>query len=197
MININEIEKFVTKYYLENNPKENIYHNIDHIKEVVDMSRTIAENLGISDSELNILLSAAWFHDIGHIKTWQNHEELSAHFASSYLKKCNCLNENIKLITGCIIATIIPHSPKNKLEEIICDADVSHIGLPTFFEKSTALRLEIEKRKSKKFSDLEWIKENIEFVNSTYFFTDYAKSNFENQKNINLLKLNELYISLK
>lgn len=192
-MDIKLLSEHVEKYYAENNPKENVYHNIVHIREVVEMTNIIAEASNVKGNDLDLVIAAAWLHDIGHIKTWENHEQLSAQYAREYLTSYNCTNKEIEIVEGCIMATSIPHNPKNLLEEIICDADVSHLGLDNFFEKSELLKQEFESRKHKTLSDFIWLKENVDFISKTTFYTKYGKEVLEKQRQINYNKLLQRY----
>jgi HD superfamily phosphodiesterase len=192
-MDIKLLPEHIEKYYREHNPAQNVYHNIVHVKEVVAMTKIIANASNVSGNDLNLVVAAAWFHDIGHIKTWENHEEISAIYAKDFLTSSNCDKEEIEIVVGCIMATAIPHNPKNLLEEIICDADVSHLGLDNFFEKSDLLRQEFENRKNLTLSDFRWIKNNIDFISSTKFYTKYGKEILEKQRQINLNKLMKKY----
>jgi len=193
LINIFDIENYIKDYYEKNNPQENVYHSINHVEEVVEVVKQIATFNKLSEKETKLVIVAAWFHDIGHIEMWEGHEELGAKYAKNYLIPFGCSDSEIQIITDCIRVTAIPHNPKNLLEEIICDADVSHIGSENFFEKSKLLRKEIELRKKKFFSDLVWVKKNMDFVIQTNFYTNFGTEIFEKQKQINLKKLYEEY----
>ncbi len=190
---LSQIENYIFDYFKDQAPAENVYHNLTHVKFVVNMVKEIGENSGISISEQEILIIAAWFHDIGHISKWDGHEEISANFAKEYLNKINYPVEQILQVVNCILATKVPHNPKNKLEEIICDADIAHIGTKDFFNLSDLLKLEIENRKKQKLSDSDWLKTNIEFLTKSKFFTKYAKLKFDERKNSNLIKLQKKY----
>ncbi len=184
-----EIENYIFDYYKRNAPAENVYHNLTHVKNVVELVKEIGKNTNVTDDEIEMLVISAWFHDIGHIKTWKGHEEVSAELAKEYLSGKNYPAEKIKKITNCIIATKIPHQPNNVLEEIICDADIAHIGSDDFDDQSELLKLEIEKRENKEISELDWLEKNINFLSKNKFFTKYAKLKFDEKKNANLLKL--------
>jgi predicted metal-dependent HD superfamily phosphohydrolase len=190
---LSQIENYIFEYFKNNAPAENVYHNISHVQFVVNMVKEISDKTGVSETELEILQIAAWFHDLGHIKTWEGHEEVSAKLAEKYLNDINYPQESIKKVVGCILATQIPHQPNNLLEEIICDSDIAHIGSKDFFDLSDLLKLEIETRKNEKLSDSEWLNKNIEFLTKSKFFTKYAKKTFEETKNANLLKLQKRY----
>ena len=170
-------------------PKGIVYHNLDHTKEVVTTAEEIGKNSGLSSDDMEMLLIAAWFHDSGITETYNNHEEKSARIAREFLAMNKYPDEKINTVSNLIIVTKIPQNPKNLLEEIICDADISHIGRKGFNTRSQLLRAEWETLQNKKITDFEWLKSNIEFVAGNKFRTRYAKQNFEKQRLKNLDKL--------
>ena len=195
---LNKVEIFVRELFSKNTANENLYHSISHTIEVVDIAEKIGFAEGISRSDLEILLIACWFHDTGHLHCCIGHEDHSSMYAKKYLKKNSYPKESIDKIIGCIKATKIPQQPKNKLEEIICDADLHHLGQTNIYERGELLRKEFELRGFKKLSDPEWLKKSIEFFKNHIFFTEYARREFGFQKELNLTKmekkLNELEI---
>lgn len=193
MINLFEIENYIKNYYDKNCQKEIVYHNINHVVDVVNAVRQISLYSHLSQSDSNLVIAAAWFHDIGHLKIWEDHEELSANFAMEYFRSLRVPDSEIDIIIKCIKVTALPHTPITVLEKIICDADISHVGSELFFEKSNLLRMEIEIRKDKRYTDDEWLKKNIDFVNDSIFFTDYANKFYEPIKKTNLEILYESY----
>jgi predicted metal-dependent HD superfamily phosphohydrolase len=194
---LQKVEQFVLGYYDKNTPVENVYHNIEHVKNVVSLVEEIGKNSGVADEEIELLKIAAWFHDIAHLEIWEGHEEKSAAFAREYLLAENYPVEKINKIEGCILATTVPHKPKNYLEEIICDADIAHVGSESFFVQSDLLKLELENREKKFISDIDWLNENINFVKRNNFYTSYANDKYKDVRNKNILLLKEKLKSLK
>ncbi len=186
---LNKASEYAAKIISQKLPKGIVYHNLEHTKEVVETTEEIAKNSGISNSELEILLLAAWFHDTGITETYNNHEEKSAALAREFLENNKYSSEKIEKVSNLIMVTKMPQSPKNLFEQVICDADISHIGKKGFNTRSQLLRAEWENLQNKKISDLEWLKSNIEFVAGNKFHTKYAKENFEEQRFKNLAKL--------
>ncbi|MCW8813351.1 MAG: DUF5706 domain-containing protein, partial [Chlorobium sp.] len=136
-----------------------------------------------------LLLIAAWFHDIGYTESIDNHEDIGITIATQFLEKNNYTQDKINRVAELINATRIPRNPKNLLEEIICDADLHHLGTSEFKDKSKMLRAEQEMQKGFKFEDKDWIENNLNFLNEHKFYTAYAKNKLETQKNINYIKL--------
>lgn len=186
---INQTEEYIYKVFSEKSPSANIYHDIVHTKEVVNEVEKIGKEIGISDLDLEILIIAAYFHDLGHIDQVENHEEVSAQYAEKFLSNLNYPTDRLNKVIKCILATQLDYRPQNLLEEIIKDADLHHVGSDKYFDKSNLLRTELENRCGKKYEDYDWIKNNIDFFIKHKFYTKYAKDNYEEIKQSNLLKL--------
>jgi len=194
---VNKAHQYVQKIFNEHAPPENVYHNLSHTTEVVSAVKEIAAAEGVGDDDLELLIIAAWFHDSGYVKTCKGHEEVSVGYVKEFLQSINYPEDKIKKIESLITITKVPQSPKNHLEEILCDADLSHIGMKGFEEKGDLLRLEYEKRGGKVFADQEWLEISLEFLNQHNFFTSYAKEKFGIQKNIHFIKIEKLLKKLR
>jgi len=58
----------------------------------------------------------------------------------------------------------MPQTPTNILEQVICDADLLHLGKKDFSDHNELYRLEIEKTKGKTFSEHEWLVRSLSFI---------------------------------
>lgn len=186
---IEEISQYVEKLFKTHSP-EFLYHDLQHTKDVVSIVDHIADNSGIINEDKELLLIAAWFHDTGYHDDILYHEEKSVKIAEEYLNKINYPADKTDIIKSLILSTKMPQSPKTKLEEIICDADIAYIGKDDFINRIDLLRKEWEQTINKTFNDSDWLKKNINFIESNSFHTDYAKSNLGDtrKKNLHLLK---------
>ncbi|WP_298370136.1 Pycsar system effector family protein [uncultured Lutibacter sp.] len=184
-----EVKDFVFNTFKNELLPEVIYHNFNHTQFVVNAVNEIAKAEKVNDNDLEIVLLAAWFHDIGFVRDYKNHEEYSKEIASKFLKEKGVSAEKISKVCEIIDATKMPQSPKNKLGEIICDADLQHLGQDCFKEKSNLLRAEWEQNCNEQFTDIEWLKKNEGFIKDHKFFTNYAFNKFEEQKTQNWLKI--------
>jgi len=189
-------EKFVRDIFL-NSDKNFFYHNINHIEEVVENANKICSYLKIEPEETETVIIAAWFHDSFYINSPKNHESESANIAESFLIEHNYPKEKIDLVRGCILATKIPQSPKNILEEILCDADLFHVGCENFFLRNELYKKEIKNQFNSKISDKEFIQNSISFFSAHKFLSNYAKEFLEEQKQQNIQKLKKQLESKK
>ncbi len=190
---LESVEEHVRKVFKEKFHPDHIYHTIKHTKSVVKAAVKIGESVKLSEEEMEILLVAAWFHDIGYSESFDDHEEYSVKTAKEYLSGVNYPEDKIELISSAIMATRLPQAPKNKIEEVLCDADLHHLGSPDFFEIDELFRVEMERRFSKTFTDYEWLEKTIDFVTGQKFFTRYTRDKYQAQKDTNLLKLQKKF----
>lgn len=188
---LNIASRFVTEKFKKSVPSGISYHNLTHTLEVAETSKKIGEKCGIEPDEMEMLLLASWFHDIGIIKQYDEHEVKSAELCREFLSKHNYPSNKTKKIVKIIRSTRIPQKPNGLLEKILCDADLAHIGKTKFNARSQLLRNEWENMIGRKYSDLEWIKANIDFIEKNKFHTQYAKLHFNDQRKKNLSQLRE------
>lgn len=189
-------ESYVKQLFSDKLPKEYYYHDCNHTVEVVDTARIIALNSGLSDTEIESVLIASWFHDSGLTQVYFGHEDISVLLAETFLSQINHPRNLIDQIIEIILATKMPHSPQNILEEIISDADISHMGKDIFDARSLQLRKEWEIVYNKKYTEEEWLQINIRFMKENLFYTEYCKKylNPVRLKNLNtyLQRLHQL-----
>ncbi|PZP44511.1 MAG: phosphohydrolase [Pseudopedobacter saltans] len=197
MTSYTELEKkaeLYTKAFIAEHPNKDLnYHNLDHTSHVVEMVTTIGNYYKLDEQKISLLRISAWFHDIGYFAgVEKNHEDVGTEKASIFLKENSATEEDMALVSGCIMATKMPQNPKGLEQEIICDADLSHLASPFFFDCTKKLRKEIEKTKGTKISKEAWLTDTLAFISQQHYFTSYGKEKLEpeKQKNIQILQQN-------
>ena len=169
------------------------YHDFTHTMETVEAGKAIAEGMGLTEQSVVLVTLACWFHDVGHVESITEHEEKSVEIADAFLEKHGVDVQTRELVKGCILATKIPQSPQNLLQQVVCDADLSHLGSDNYSKRSALLRIELEKIRGASFSETEWLELNIGFFAGHSFFTSYAQETFNAKKEQNFVILqNEL-----
>jgi predicted metal-dependent HD superfamily phosphohydrolase len=166
-------------------PKQLKYHNVKHTLDVYQAAIMYAELESVSPEDIVLLKTAALFHDAGYIIQAENHEVLSCIIAEESLIDLDYNKEQIQKIKGMIMATKIPQTPTNHLEEIIADADLDYLGRVDFEEISERLFQEL-----KLSSRNEWNKIQISFFENHTYFTKSAKKLRNDLKQQNLQKIN-------
>ena len=140
--------------------------------------------------ENEAVLLAAWLHDTGYTKGHTGHEEKSCEIAKSFLKKMKSDPDFIEDVCTLILATKRHHEPKGLAQEILRDADTSHLGTKSYLETSELLREELALLGVASFTLEEWREENIRMLRDEHrFYTEYAIENWQKNKDKNLRKL--------
>lgn len=161
------------------------YHSIAHTKDVVRAVERYALLEGVTDEGLFLLKSAATYHDAGFVESYERNEPIGARMAEEILPKYGYSEQHIAHIKELIYVTQIPHQPKNKLEEIICDADLDYLGRDDFHEIADKLRLELREH-GKIDSDRKWDEMQVSFLKMHRYFTETAIGSRLEKKKQNL-----------
>lgn len=167
------------------------YHGFHHIQLVMDAAMSIATESELSDRDLLLLKTAVLLHDSGFLHTYNEHEVVGTEIASEMLPAYGYTIEDIKTINGMIMATRIPQTANNYLEEIIADADLEYIGTDEFDRISEYLYQELVEFKFIKSRD-EWNRIQLRFLHAHSFFTDYCINMREEKKQQNIQKVSKL-----
>jgi HD superfamily phosphodiesterase len=167
------------------------YHNLDHTVRVFNSTKEITDNSNLNEEEGKIVQLAALFHDVGFTINPSNHEYESTIIASKFLKEHGEHDSLIEKVKACILITKMGEEPKNKLENIIKDADVSHFGKDNFEEVSEQLRNELKLLNSQKYSKSEWNTLNLKVLNEHKFYSAYSQENWNSTKEENIKKIME------
>ncbi|WEK36588.1 MAG: DUF5706 domain-containing protein [Candidatus Pseudobacter hemicellulosilyticus] len=187
---VQDARQYVTGLFANRVDADFVFHNIDHTQEVVEAATLLADHYQLPEQELLILLLAAWFHDTGYSGGQpKRHEELSRDIAGEYLQRKGVDPVIMERVSNCIMATKWPQCPTNLTEQILCDADLFHLGSDNFNEKTKILRQELNRLLDTKLSKKEWRQKNIFFLQQHRYFTDYARTHMEPVKQAHLKAL--------
>lgn len=174
--------RYVMQLLRERLPKGNLFHNMHHTLNVVQATVKIGRAEALSESELEIVILAAWFHDAGHITCYEGHEEISITLAEDWLKKQGYPAERIAAVGRCIQATTMPQQPADRLECVICDADLSHLAFPLYDHYQDLLREEWKLRLGIEMTDAEWREHNANFLREHHYWTAYGRRHLAAKK---------------
>ncbi|MFS4446509.1 Pycsar system effector family protein [Maribacter sp. 2307UL18-2] len=187
---VHKAEQMATDILTNQLPSEYLYHNLRHTQRVVANALEIMEAMELSQDEQEKVLLALWFHDTGYVDGVENHEEKSCEFLEDFLKNNKYSQSNTESICQLIRATERTFKPTTELEKIIRDSDSGHFAKKDFRSVSEMLREELQKTGRGDHSPKEWRNMNIEFFRTEHrFFTDYAKENWQKEKDKNLRRL--------
>ncbi len=173
------------------------YHTIDHTRQVVYACREIGINCNLSAAEIDVLVLAAWFHDLGYIQKYDGHEEESINMAKEFFSDKDLPSDIKDQILSLIEATKMDHIPRDLMEEVIKDADLYNLATPEALDNSDAIRSEWVLFRKMELSDKKWEKFNLNFFKQHIYYTQYGKAVLEERKQKNIKKLKKRIKKMK
>ncbi len=174
--------------------EQHYYHQYEHSIDVMQRAVYLWEKEWISQEEVEILAIAALFHDTGFTIQYDDNEPIGAKIAHNYLKTILYPIEKIKLVEQLILATSPKVEPKNKLEEIIKDADLDNLGRDDFFETAQRVKKELETIKKIKIKDPDWYHAALDVIGKNKFYTQTQNTERGEKRRENKEKLKNLGI---
>ena len=178
-------------------PKNLFYHGPHHtLEDVFPKTIELAVAEHCSPKQILLLGLAALFHDVGYLEQYDKNEPNGARIADEEIRKIFDIQkqnsdivkknddedefvlfeEDIEEIKKIIMATQLPQNPGDDLLcQIICDADLGHLGTDLFFLRGEGLRLELNAVKGFKISPRKWNEDNTKFLKNHKYFTKTAK----------------------
>jgi len=171
-------------------PPHLTYHNCWHTQgDVLPAASRLARLNEFPEEDIRLVEVAAAYHDIGFIYTLVEHEMVGASVAAQVLPEYGFTWPQIDRIINLIMATRLPQSPGDLLEECLADADLDALGREDFLERSEALRLETAAL-GQSLDLVAWDERQLPFLQSHQYFTAAARSLREaaKQEHIALLK---------
>lgn len=159
--------KKIAKKYVEQ--IKDISHQWDHVERVFNLCKTIGRKEG---ADMEILLTAALFHDTGYIQGKENHEKRSAEISERELKKIGFDKEKIDKIKAVILEhrSSKKEKPTSLESKILQDADrldcIGAMGLVRTFTYSGFNKRPIYDPKKRQKSDYDGYSETA--INHVY-----------------------------
>lgn len=188
---LDQVRAHVSNLFHINKDERLTYHNLLHTEQVVKAVVKIANHYQLSDHDFFVVNVAAWFHDIGYLTNCERHEERGAALAKEFLGSKGAEPELTELVTNCILATKMPQRPVGLLEEIVCDADLFHLGSEDFKERNKLIRKEAIAFVGRDIDKEEWRSKTIVLFEMHHYHTDYCQDLLAAKKESNLKELKE------
>src|SRR5687767_9458965 len=161
---LDEVKQYVTTYFHTHANDKLVYHNLVHTENVVNAAIEIANHYRLNDLDYFIVVTAAWFHDIGYYTDPARHEEKGAEEAAVFLKRKGVEESTVQTVANCIRATRLPQTPETLLEKIVADADLFHLGTSKFNEINKVIRKEFVALHNIDITKEEWRNKTIRLL---------------------------------
>ncbi len=192
LIRFDDLEEHVMNILEHELPRNLYYHNLKHTIDVTVQVEIIGRHENITDEELLLLKTAALFHDSGFTRTYKEHEAMGVQISKEILPDYDYTQEQIEKIAELIMVTKLPPNPKNKLEEIMCDADLDYLGRVDFIPVSGNLFRELKEHNIIEDNIDKWNHLQISFISNHQYFTETAKRLRDVNKNKQLEAIRQL-----
>lgn len=167
------------KEQFKNSRSENLYyHNLEHTEIVVEKVKLALNSKGTTEVEYNNIVIAAWFHDLGYLYEYDNHEEKSISLCEKFLSKEGVTEDRTHEICNMIKSTKFTILPNNKNAALLKDIDIAYALYTDFKTKGDLLKQEIEVKLNKQINNNEWNDSQIKFLKEICFYSSYGKENY-------------------
>lgn len=161
------------------------YHAVSHISMVLRDATYLCNKLNLPANEIQLVQTAACLHDYGFIFSHVDHEERSCVEARQMLPDYGYTEDEIEKICSMIMSTKIPQSPKNLLDQILCDADLFYLGSDYYFEIADLFKKELTALGVLN-SEEQWLNIQISFLENHHFRLPITNKLLRKKKLINL-----------
>lgn len=188
---LEEVKHYALHFFKTHEDNPFLYHNLGHTESVVKAATQMAAYYQLNDRDVFIVLTAAWFHDMGYYTgPSEGHEKTASDMAAVFLRQHGVDEPTITEVQQCIMATCMNgQTPEGLKAQIVTDADLFHWGTDDFSERNKLMRKEAEARLNKKISKEDWQRGTIKLLNSHHYKTTYGQQFLEPKKQQNLEKL--------
>ena len=170
-------------------PAHLTYHNLDHTQQcVMKAAARLGRLEGLPEPDMQLVVVAAAFHDLGFIWTVEGHELASTRVAAQVLPNFGFSDRQVERVMGAIMATRLPQSPFDLLEAVLADADLDVLGRDDFMERSLDLYQESQAL-GDPVSLPGWYRRQIDLLEQHAYFTASAHDLRDAGKQRNLAEL--------
>ncbi|GDX46450.1 hypothetical protein LBMAG24_17780 [Bacteroidota bacterium] len=178
---------FVEKHFLENIPSSYLYHNFNHVQDVLSAAKRIVSVECPSDEEQEALLLSALFHDTGFSGGAKNHEERSVQiFRQFAANSVGITDQAIEKVVRLILSTKSSHQPTDWLEGAMIDADFGHLGNENYWDRSNRLRQEWLLTENQFQPEIQFVQAELNFMVAHKYNTPSARILFDEGKEKNI-----------
>ncbi|SMC86079.1 Pycsar system effector family protein [Pedobacter africanus] len=186
---LDQLRAHVASLFHAHNDERFIYHNLHHTEQVVENTVRIANHYQLSDQDFFIVVAASWFHDMGYLFDCRQHETKGGAMAVEFLTGKGMEKEVVDQVYGCIMATKMPQKPEGLLQQIVCDADLFHLGSDSFKERNKLMRKEAGAFCNRPIDKTEWRIKTIALFKAHHYHTDFCQNLLNARKAQNLAEM--------
>lgn len=174
------------------------FHGLEHTRQVAQEAARLAREEDLTPEEVLLVETAALLHDTGYRDRVSGHEQKSVELARELLPFHGYTLPQIDRITDLVLATTRGHKPKEKLEEVLQDANAAWAGLPSPQAQEWLEKLYAEQRVTGQVSDLvQFLKTLVSWLSALQYHTESARSRFQSNRDRLLWSLERRMMELR
>ncbi|MDF7810001.1 HD domain-containing protein [Hymenobacter sp. YC55] len=191
-MNVELAEEYVLSQLRTQLPSILYYHGVHHTLDVTQAAMQLATAEGITNNtELQLLRTAALYHDTGFLRTYTGHEAEGCALVREVLPGFDYTPNEIGAICDMIMATRLPQDPHSHLAEILCDADLDYLGRSDFESIAESLFLEFQARQLVTADEDAWNRSQEQFLAQHHYWTATAVAWREAPKQARLAEIRD------
>ena len=181
------VESYVEALFRKEDTKHLYFHDVEHTRIVAETCKQIGEVLILEKGQAALLEIAAWFHDVGYIYTYEQHEKEGIQVMKDFMKGYEIDTNSIEEVVLLIAGTEVGVKPKTTV--LLKEADLSYGVTQDFGQRGHDLRKEWEVNLNKVYTNKEWAKLQEDFIHAVRFESDYGRHYFQPLVNQNIQKM--------
>ena len=193
---IDELQSAALEYLGKHLDKHYTYHNVGHTLEVCSAVKLFAENSNLASDVYYALRIAAVFHDFGYLESSSDNEKLALPYIEDFGRRWNIAGDILRAAYNMVLETVFPYQPASLAGQILCDADVEYIGRDSFLKKAELFRRDLA-GEGMVFTEREWWKFELNFLQSNMFFSPACRSLRDAGRLRNLEKVEALLLKIE
>jgi hypothetical protein len=187
------------------------YHQFTRTREIVDACKEIARGSALDDEARDIVVLCAWFYDACYATGSDDHDksrELCVQFLEQQhgrrptpdqIAACFRGVEGVSGVDGVVgIERAAPDAfdgvptGQESPSDVLHDGVLSVLASDAYVEGAELLRLELQRRSGRTFSDAEWTQQCIDFFGAHPYRTRCAQLRYGRERGANLARLQKL-----
>ena len=167
-----------------------VYRGYKRSRELVDHCKKIAKGSKLNGEAGQILLLSAWFHDAGFAVAKDGARTKSIEIARAFLARHEKPESVAEAVAACIEGIAADwDGPDGLASAVLHDGLLAPLGSKNYLAQAELLRLEEEQRTGKTWSDVEWTRNQIDYLRNNNYRTRWAQLEYEGRKAKTLARL--------
>src|SRR6267142_1862330 len=168
-----------------------IYHGYKRSRGLVGDCKEIAKGIKLNGDQGQILLLSAWFHDAGYVTTNGDRREKRIDLARKFLASQGQPQGVADAVASCLEAADDDGVRDSVAGDVLHDALLARLASKSYVEETGLHRREEEQRTGKVYSDVEWTRSRIEYLQQHTYRTRWAQLEYDGGRARNLARLNK------